>query len=426
MPFIFTMPKLSPTMEEGTIAKWHKKEGDHVEEGEVLLEVITDKATIEHNVLDSGWLRKILVKEKDTAQVNQPIAIFTVEKEESIESLLNDIQKKEKHPPSEVGTTPQESQKFSVPSSFSSEPKYTPEPTIPPAMPSSSESTPRILASPLARKIAEQQGLDLSTLKGTGPGGRIVSHDLENAQKKGWITLGKRETPMVASGTYEEIPLNPIRKVIAKRLQEAKSSIPHYYLTKTIKANAMWDLREQLKSYDISVTFNDMIIRASALALRKHPEINSGFNSVNQTIILFKTIDVSVAVSFEGGLITPIIRHADYKHLGEISSEVKILSKKAHEGKLREEEYKGGSFCISNLGMFGLDSFCAVINPPQAAILAVGAILDAPIIHNGSVVAGKILSLTLSADHRVIDGAEGAKFLQTLQTLLEKPSILIA
>ena len=249
----------------------------------------------------------------------------------------------------------------------------------------------------------------------------MTAKDLSLAQPATPLTFGRKEHLEEMPGSFEELPLTPMRKAIAKRLQEAKSFVPHFYLKKVIDAAPMFALREQLKNLQLKVTFNDMIIRAAALALREHPEVNSGFNSVNQTIIRFKTIDISVAVTVEAGLITPILRTADFKNLGQIAVEVRQLAERAQGGKLKEHEYKGGSFTVSNLGMFGTDEFLAVINPPQAAILAVGAIKERAVVKDGVVVAGKELILTLSADHRVVDGATGAKFLLTLQKYLENP-----
>ena len=216
-----------------------------------------------------------------------------------------------------------------------------------------------------------------------------------------------------------------MRKIIAKRLQESKSFIPHFYVQQTIDAEPLISLREQFKTFELHVTFNDMIVRACALALRQHPGVNTGFNSVNQTIIQFETIDISIAVTIEEGLITPIIRHADFKNLGQISVEVRALAEKARAMKLKEHEYKGGSFCVSNLGMYGISAFAAVINPPQSAILAIGGIEDQPVVKGKEVTAGKTLTLTLSADHRVIDGALAAQFMKTVQKLLENPASLV-
>ncbi len=371
---LVTMPKLSPTMEEGLIAKWHKKEGDFVKAGELLLEITTDKATIEHNVIDEGYLRKILVKEGVTVQMNVPIAIFTETRDEKFE-----LPKEERLSPKEETMAVAKKETSAL-----SGPAHRPEaPLEPYDFSGQRASQERLIASPLAKKMAKQKGLDLTTVKGSGPGGRITSRDLERAQPEGVVTFGRNEEPREVPGSFEEVELSPMRKVIAKRLQESKMFIPHFYMTQKVDAEGMIALREQLKEYGLKITFNDLIIRAAALALRKTPKLNAGFNSVNNTLIYFKTVDIAIAVSLEEGLITPIIRHADYKNLGEISTEVKQLVKKAEEGKLKETEYKGGSFCISNLGMLGITEFMAVINPPQAAILAVGAIVDEAVVRGG-------------------------------------------
>ena len=421
MPFTVNMPKLSPTMEEGQIAKWHKKVGDFVEAGEVLLEITTDKATLEHAALDEGWLRQILVKEGKSAILNQPIALFTETKDENIASFVIE---KEKKPMVEKATKPKSGTKKETAETgvvAFKEPAFTPEPPVSDYRFTPNEPTARIKASPLAKKLAKEKGLDLSTVQGSGPGGRITTRDLERAQPAGVVAFGKKELPLTPPGSYEEIPLTPMRQAIAKRLQQSKSFIPHYYLKKRVRADNLIALREQLKNVNIHVSFNDLVVRATALALREHPEMNCGFNSVNQTILAFKTIDIAIAVAIDDGLITPIIRHADFKHLAEISQETKSLAKRAREGKLKENEYKGGSFTISNLGMYGLDEFTAVINPPQAAILAVGGLIESPVIQDGGVTTGTHLSLVLSLDHRVIDGATGALFLKTLAHLLENP-----
>ena len=284
----------------------------------------------------------------------------------------------------------------------------------------------RLLASPLARKLAKEKGIDLTTVKGTGAGHRIMSRDLDLGQPEAIVAFGSvHEAPTVQPGTYEEEALTPMRKIIGQRLQESKTFIPHFYVIQDVRADALYAIREQLKNVGVKATFNDFVVRAIALALRNHPVVNSGFNSVNNTIIHFKTIDISIAVSVGGGLITPIVRHADYKNIGELSAEIKTLATRARAGKLEKHEYTGGSFTISNLGMYGISEFSAIINPPQAAILAVGGIEDKPVVEDGKVVPGKVLRLTLSADHRVIDGAAGAEFMKTLQKYLENPAMLL-
>ncbi len=427
MPFTVTMPKLSPTMEEGTIAKWHKKEGDKVNSGEVLVEVATDKATVEYNALDEGYLRKILIPNGGHAIVNQPIAIFTEKANESIAGY-----EPEGTQPAEAKEVPAATaakKEASAPAKTAAmqQPAFAPEPPLEKYQFGFPTGAPgrRAAASPLAKKIAKEKGLDLSSVKGSGPGGRVTSRDLDLAQPDQLVSFGKRETPTEAPGSFEELSLTPMRKVIAQRLQQAKSFIPHIYVRQEIDAVPLFEAREQMKNGNIKVTFNDFVIRACALALREHPNSNSGFDSVNQSIILFKTVDISVAVTVEGGLITPIIRHADYKNLGEISLEVKELAARARAGKLKPEEYKGGSFTISNMGMFGVTDFAAIINPPQAAILAIGGIEDCAQVKNGAVVAGKRMNVILSADHRVLDGAEAAKFIKTVQKYLENPALLL-
>lgn len=432
MPFTLTMPKLSPTMVEGTIVKWHKKEGEYIEADQVLLEVATDKATVEYNALDSGWIRTILIHDGQEAVVNQPIAILTEEKNENIENYQPEGMKPTPAAVEEPAEQKEEAkdEKEVAPSKPSGvglkQPLFTPEPPLQKTdfwRPDKDQS--RIKASPLAKKLAKNKGLDLSTIQGSGPGGRIVSEDLSKAQPTGVVAFNRTERPTEAPGSYEEESLTPMRKVISQRLQEAKSFIPHFYVSLKIDAQPMIHLREQLKNHGIKVTFNDFMIRASALALRQHPNVNSGFNSETNSIIRFKTIDISVAVSLPAGLITPIVRHADFKNVGEISLEVKELAARAKEGKLEPHEYKGGSFTISNLGMYGVSEFIAIINPPQAAILAVSGIASVPVVKDGQVVPGNEMTLTLSGDHRVIDGVAGAEFLKTMQKILENPAILL-
>jgi pyruvate dehydrogenase E2 component (dihydrolipoyllysine-residue acetyltransferase) len=435
MPFTLTMPKLSPTMEEGTIVKWHKKVGDFVESGDLLLEIATDKATVEHNALDEGWVRKILVQEGGEAAINQPIAILTADKEESIEGFQPIIEAPIQAEPKEA-----EAVAMAVPETVKvqkegkkgggalfAQPEFVPEPPLE----SSSFEYPtdrmekRLLASPLAKKLAKEKGVDLSSIKGSGPNQRIMSRDLEKGQPSGLVNFSHREAPSIPSGSFEEIPLSPMRKTIGKRLQESKSFIPHFYISQVVDAQPLVKVREELKNHEMKISVNDFIVRACALALRQHPQLNRGFNSVNQTIVQFKCIDIAIAVVLEEGLMTPIVRYADYKNLGEISVEIRSLAKRAKEGKLDPTEYKGGSFTISNLGMFGITDFQAILNPPQAAILAVSGIQNVPVVNHGAVIPGKTLNLTLSVDHRVVDGVAAALFLQTLKKLLENPSILL-
>ncbi|MCB1135732.1 MAG: 2-oxo acid dehydrogenase subunit E2, partial [Chlamydiia bacterium] len=283
----------------------------------------------------------------------------------------------------------------------------------------------RAKASPLAKRLADEKGLDVRSVKGSGPGGRVLARDLDSAQPAAVVGFGPRAVPDLAPGTYEEESLTPMRKAISRRLQEAKTFIPHFYVRQSIEVSPLIRLREELKDLGHKVSFNDLITRACALALRQHPIVNSGFNTANNTITRYKTVDIAIAVAMEAGLITPILRHADYKTVAELSSETRELAKRARAGKLEPHEYQGGSFTISNLGMYGIDDFIAVINPPQGAILSVGGILDQPVVKDGQVVAGKVMNLILSSDHRVIDGAAAAEFLQTVRKYLEKPVALV-
>lgn len=436
MPFTLTMPKLSPTMEEGTIAKWHVKEGQHVKAGDILFEVATDKATVEHSALDEGWLRKILIKDGGSAQVNQAVAIFTEKADESIEGYVPEGISAAKVAPAPAAVAapqkkeaaqPQQAPAPQAPAAAIQQPAFVPEPPLKQASFEAPAGSPegRLPISPLARRLAKEQGIDLATVKGTGPHGRIMSRDLAMGQPAGSVTFGRRELPQIAPGSFEEEPLTPMRKVIAKRLQDSKTFVPHFYVRQEVNMEALMQMRQQLKSANIKVSVNDCVVRATALALREHPEMNSGFNSTNSTLIRFKTIDISIAVSLPQGLITPIVRHADYKNLGQLSSEIKQLADKARHGKLAREEYMGGSFTISNLGMFGVTDFVAIINPPQAGILAVSAIEEKPIVQAGKIVPGKMMLLTLSADHRVVDGSDGARFIKSVQKFLENPALLL-
>jgi pyruvate dehydrogenase E2 component (dihydrolipoamide acetyltransferase) len=387
------MPKLSPTMEVGTIAKWHVKEGDSVDAGQLLMEVSTDKATVEFNALDPGYIRKIVVKEGQEVKVNDTLAIMTEEKNEPVEEIK---QAPKLAPPAESPSPPKEEKRVESSSQESSKEVI-------------ATSQGRPFASPLARSLAKERGIDLSRIKGSGPRGRIMSRDLEGATK-------------FPSQMVEE-PLSPIRKVIASRLQQAKRDIPHFYVQQAIDASALASVREQLK--DQGITVNDLLVRGAALALKEHPEINSGFDVGKNVILRFPSIDISIAVDIPGGLITPIVFQADKKSVLDLSKEIKGLVKKARDGKLQPHEFQGGSFSISNLGMFGITSFSAVINPPQGAIIAIGGYQERLKRLDGEIVPYQEMVITLSVDHRVIDGASAARFLKTLKSFLESPALLL-
>ncbi len=419
-----TLPKLSPTMEEGTIARWRKREGEWIAAGDILVDIATDKATIEYAALDEGWLRKRLIAEGSGATIYTPFAIVSSDPNEDIESELAKLVLAPPVVEQNLSENPIVDTVERIPKPRHTH-RYVPSPPVSSLPPKNLQAGSRVKASPLAKKLAKEQQMDLSTVQGSGPGGRIVSEDLCRAQPLGIVTFGRIESPQHPAGSYLERPLSPMRKAIAERLQFSKQEIPHFYLKQQIDAAPLIACKEQLQTVHLKVSYNDCIVRAVALALRHHPDVNVGFHVENHTLIQYQTVDISVAVTVEGGLITPIVRHADYKNLGQIATEIRSLAQRAKEGKLKEEEYLGGSFSVSNLGMYGIPEFSAVINPPQGAILAVGAIHKGYSLQQGSVVPSPQIVVTLSADHRVIDGAGAARFLKTLKELLENPISLV-
>jgi pyruvate dehydrogenase E2 component (dihydrolipoamide acetyltransferase) len=393
MPFTLTMPKLSPTMNDGMIVRWHKKEGDFVEAGDLLVEISTDKATIEYNALDPGYLRKIVAEEGKVIPVNEPLAIFTRVQNESIEAYKPE------------GVTPP------APPREKEEAK----PTAPPQRAKDMHPS-RLIASPLARHIAKEEGIDLEKIKGSGPRGRIMSRDL----------AGIKEEEKAPISAEKEEALTPLRRIIAERMAYSKATIPHFYLLQEVQVDSLVELKEESKKSGDNFTINDFILKACGVALSCHPDINVGFNTDQNKLIRFSSVDIACAVTIPGGLITPVITNADKKPLAEISSEIKALALRAKEGKLKKEEYEGGSFTVSNLGMFGVTVFQAIINPPQGAILSIGSITDRAVVKAGVVTPAKVIMLGLSCDHRAIDGAEGARFLATLKGYLENPVTFLA
>ncbi len=431
MPTEILMPALSPTMEEGTLAKWLVAEGDTVASGDLIAEIETDKATMEFEAVDEGTIGKILVSEgTEGVQVNAPIAILLEEGES-----LDDVSGKPTAAPAPA-----------------SEADTTPAPVSAPAKtsPTSTAATngQRVFASPLARRIAADKGIDLSTLTGSGPKGRIVKADLETA-KPATTSATEQTVRAVAPGKtavaagpstdavlkmyqdrdFEEVALDGMRKTIAARLTEAKQSIPHFYLRRDIKLDALLTFRAQLNAQlemrGVKLSVNDFIIKACALALQQVPDANAVW--AGDRILKLSPSDVAVAVAIEGGLFTPVLRDSDTKSLSSLSGEMKDLAGRARDRKLAPHEYQGGSFAISNLGMFGIDNFDAVINPPHGAILAVGAGTKKPIATaDGQVEVATVMSVTLSVDHRVIDGALGAQLLQAIVDNLENPMAMLA
>ena len=427
MVSLLKMPKLSPTMETGTLVKWLKKAGDEIHFGDVLLEISTDKAVLEHTASEDGWLLEILVKEGTKIPVGAPIAVFSTEKNVTydLKQLLPSQEAVSTDEPTQIvpnTSSQQDNSHYAGPSMAIV--GFRPEPPLTTPLTIKNPGDP-VSASPLAKKLAKEQNLDLSGVAGSGPGGRIVKKDLEKAPPLRIAGFGYPEAPEVNPGTYVEEPLSPIREAISKRLQAAKTFIPHFYVRQRIYASPLLALLKELQAQNIKLSINDCIVRACALALKEFPEINSGFNSVDNTINRFSTIDISIAVAIPDGVITPIIRCADRKNVGMISAEIKALAARAKQSALKEEEYKGGSFCISNLGMTGISDFTAILNPPQAAILAVGSVEEQPIVLNGELAVGSTCMLTLSVNHRVIDGYPAAMFMKRLQKLLEAPSVLL-
>ncbi|MCR9274503.1 MULTISPECIES: pyruvate dehydrogenase complex dihydrolipoamide acetyltransferase [Mameliella] len=433
MPTEILMPALSPTMEEGTLAKWLVKEGDEVRSGDVIAEIETDKATMEFEAVDEGVIGKILVAEGTAeVKVNTPIAVLLEEGE-----TAGDI----------ADAPPATAPKAQAGAAAEAAPAGGPEQAAPPS-PQTSDGT-RIFASPLARRIAEQKGLDLAQISGSGPRGRIVKADVEAATAspapvaKPTVAAAPQTTTVPVSGgasadavlkTYadrphQEIPLDGMRRTIAARLTEAKQTIPHFYLRRDIRLDALMafrrQLNDQLAARGVKLSVNDFIIKACANALQQVPAANAVW--AGDSILQLEPSDVAVAVAIEGGLFTPVLRDAHQKSLSTLSAEMKDLATRARDRKLAPQEYQGGSFAISNLGMFGIENFDAVINPPHGAILAVGAgVKKAVVGADGQVEVATVMSVTLSVDHRVIDGALGAELLRAIVEGLENPLALLA
>lgn len=418
------MPKLSDTMEEGVIAKWNVKEGDKVESGDVIAEVETDKATMEVEVFDAGTILKILVEEGAAVPLGETMAVIGEEgedisditgagdssstdesgdKEEAEEEIEAEEEEKETAEQEAEQDKPAEKddEKLSKPQGEKKESK------------SSAPKDGRIKASPLARKMAEEEGIELSRVTGSGPDGRIIKKDIEGYEPTA-------EPAAASSREDTEHRVSQMRKTIAHRLSESKYNSPHYYETIDIDVEQLFAARKQLNEMiEGKVSFNDIIIKACSVALRRHPMVNSSWQG--DSILEHGDVNVAFAVAIDEGLITPVLRNTDQKGLQQISSESKDLAEKARNRKLEPEQMEGSTFTISNLGMFGIEQFTAIINPPNACILAVGAIRDVPVVKDGEVVPGKRMKVTLSSDHRIVDGATAAQFLNTLQELLKNP-----
>ena len=442
MPTEILMPALSPTMEEGTLAKWLVKEGDTVASGDLLAEIETDKATMEFEAVDEGVIGKILIAEgSEGVKVNSPIAILLEDGESA-----DDIGATPAAPAAAEDTAPAAS-KDASPAPAQAAAAATPAPAAPAGADGS-----RIFASPLARRIAADKGLDLADISGSGPRGRIVKADVENATPapKAAAATPAAAAPAAAAPAaaaaasgptadqvarmyegrdYEEVALDGMRKTIAARLSEAKQTIPHFYLRRDIQLDALLkfrgELNKQLEGRGVKLSVNDFIIKAVALALQAVPDANAVW--AGDRVLKMKSSDMAVAVAIEGGLFTPVLQDSDMKSLSTLSAEMKDLAKRARDRKLAPHEYQGGSFAISNLGMFGIDNFDAIVNPPHAGILAVGSGVKKPVVGaDGELKVATVMSVTMSVDHRVIDGALGADLLKAIVENLENPMTMLA
>ena len=427
------MPKLSDTMEEGVIAKWNVKEGDKVDRGDIIAEVETDKATMEVEVFDAGTVLKILADEGEAVPLGRPMAIIG-EEDEDISDMLEEIesekgaavgekeeeQKKEAKKEGEKEDTVEKAEEEIAATEESKEKPSKEEErfaTIIGGLEGNGEQ--RIKASPLARKMAEDRGIELSRVEGSGPEGRIIKRDIESYEPTAH--------PAAAAETTredKEIRVSQMRKTIARRLGESKYTSPHYYETVDIDVENLVAARNQVNdSIEGKISFNDIIVKAAAMALRGHPMINSSWKE--DTILQHGDIHVAFAVAVEEGLLTPVIRNTDQKGLRQISKESRELAEKARNKKLQPDQMEGSTFTVSNLGMYNIESFTAIINPPNACILAVGTIRDVPVVKNGEVVPGKRMKMTLSSDHRIVDGVTAAEFLETLSSYLQNPLAML-
>ena len=416
------MPKLSPTMEEGQISRWLKKEGDKVSMGEPLAEIDTDKATMEMQALADGVLRKILINEGEAAPLGQLIAVIGAA-DEDISSMISEAPAKSPAPAPEA--TPA--------AAAAPAPAPAPAPQANGHATAAQPDSGRMIVSPLAARMAAEAGIDLRSLQGSGPGGRIIKKDIEAAiSKPKTDTFPRAVEPLrfqpaavAAASAYRDEPASEIRRVIARRLVTSIGPVPHFFLTSEIEMDRAAEMRKGINALDpdLKISINDIIIKVVAQALIQHPAVNASYQ--DKFIRHYEHADIGVAVAIEDGLITPVIRSADQKSLSQIAGEVRELAERARARKLKPEEYTGATFSISNLGMFGIDEFTAVINPPEGGILAVGAMTAKPVVRDNEIVVRQMMRVTMSCDHRVIDGATGAKFLQTVKKILENPLYLV-
>ena len=419
MQEVILMPRLSDTMTEGVIAAWHKKVGDNVKKGDLLADVETDKATMELESYKEGKLLYIGAQKGDKVPVNALLCIIGDEKKVDVDKIVA---------AAKGGATTSGAAAPGQPQA-AAQPAQTASATAETAAPAASNSNGRVLASPLAKKLAADKGIDIAKVAGSGDGGRIIKRDIDNytpaagGEQAAQTTAqpGKTAAPAVAGQvSFEDVPVSQMRKVIAKRLAESKFSAPEFYLTMEINMDKAVESRAKINEIaPVKISFNDMVLKACAIALKQHPKVNSAW--MGDKIRVNHHVNIGVAVAVEEGLLVPVVRFADLKSLSQIGAEVKEFAKKAKDKKLQPSDWEGSTFTISNLGMFGIEEFTAIINPPDSCILAVGAINQVPVVKNGQIVVGNIMKVTLTCDHRVVDGATGAAFLQTLQQLLEEP-----
>ncbi|HJU76061.1 MAG TPA: pyruvate dehydrogenase complex dihydrolipoamide acetyltransferase [Gemmatimonadaceae bacterium] len=422
------MEALSPTMEEGRLVKWLKNEGDQVKSGDVLAEVETDKAIMELVARGDGVLRKRLIQENAAAPVGTLIAVIAGP-DEKIDELVAEApaaaETKSQPAAATVATGPPAKEAVAPAPPQQPAPRA-PQPASGAAAPSpepGASSSERTKSSPLARRLAAERGLDLTSVSGSGPGGRIVKRDVESARAPSGD--GQRRAPTAPGEDYRDTPLTQIRKTIARRLAESIGPIPTFYLTAEFDMERVAEMRSAMAEMgeEYKVSFNDIVLKAVATALAQHPECNAHW--LGDAIRYWNRVHIGMAVAIEDGLITPVIFDADRKRLSEIAREARELAGRARDRRLKPDEYTGSTFSVSNLGMFGIDHFTAIINPPEAGILAIGAIEPRPVVHNDAVIMRRRMRVTMSCDHRVIDGATGAKFLQTLRRLIENPLMLV-
>lgn len=414
MAEIVRMPKLSDTMTEGVVAAWHKKIGDKVKTGDLLAEIETDKATMEFESFQDGVLLHIGVEKGKRAPVDSILAILGKEGED-ISALLAAEAATPAAPVAAPSTAPAPTP---APTPVVSEVKMAPAPMVsqPVAAAPVAVNNGRTKASPLAKKLADEKGLPLNYIPGSGEGGRIVKRDIDA------FMAGSAQGSANAVESFYEVEVSQMRKVIARRLAESKFSAPHFYLTMDIDMDNAMSARKAINEQGMKVSFNDMVVKACAMALKKHPVINSSW--LGDRIRYNDHVHIGVAVAVEDGLLVPVVRHANTKSFAQIGAEVKVFAEKAKAKKLQPQDWEGNTFTISNLGMFGIEEFTAIINPPDACILAVGGIKQVPVVKNGQVVPGNVMKVTLSCDHRVVDGASGAAFLNTIKSFLEQPVLM--